>query len=85
MLDFMYGENLSLTVDSAVPLMELARRFQLPALGASKKLGAHLNSFLNNPESALMILAHALDLKLEKWRKLRSRSWPGTLVGAMGC
>ena len=64
MLDFMYGENLSLTVDSAAPLMELARRFQLPALG--KKLGVHLNDFLNNPESALMILAHALDLKLEK-------------------
>tara|TARA_B100000780_G_C21095731_1_gene441902 strand:- start:322 stop:1779 length:1458 start_codon:yes stop_codon:yes gene_type:complete len=64
MLDFMYGEKLSLTVDSAVPLMELARRFQLPALG--NNIVAHLNIYLNNPKSALIILAHALDLKLEK-------------------
>jgi hypothetical protein len=44
--------------------MELARRFQLPAMG--KELGARLNAMLRSPKDAPVLLAHAIDLKLDK-------------------
>ena len=64
MLDFIYGEQLRVTCTGAVPLMELARRFQLPAMG--KDLGARLNGMLKDPKNAPVILAHAIDLNLDK-------------------
>lgn len=64
MLDFIYGEQLRASCSDAVPLMELARRFQLPAMG--KELGARLNAMLRSPKDAPVLLAHAIDLKLDK-------------------
>ena len=64
MLDFIYGEELRASYTDAVPLMELARRFQVPAMG--KDLGARLNGMLQDPKNAPVILAHAIDLNLDK-------------------
>ena len=66
MLDFIYGEELHATYNDIVPLMELARRFQLPAMG--KKLSERLNGMLRSPKDAPVLLAHAIDLKLDKVR-----------------
>tara|TARA_B100000787_G_C16005106_1_gene211795 strand:+ start:121 stop:546 length:426 start_codon:yes stop_codon:yes gene_type:complete len=65
MLDFMYDGELALGAAVAVPLMELARRLQIPALG--KRVMAYAEEVLQQPGGAApQLLTHAIELRLEK-------------------
>ena len=65
MLDFMYDGELALDAAVAVPLMELARRLQIPALG--RKVMAWAEEALQQPGGAApQLLMHAIELRLEK-------------------
>ena len=55
MLDFMYDGELALGAAVAVPLMELARRLQIPALG--KRVMAYAEEVLQQPGGAAPVIA----------------------------